>query len=81
MEVGIEWSFNPANAPHRGGAWERIIGLFKKHLSAAMLGDAPKFDTFNTTMTEIEAIMNRRPLTQISTDPRDNKAIPPMDLI
>ena len=81
MEEGIEWSFNPANAPHRGGAWERIIGLFKKHLSTALLGDAPKYDTFNTTVTEIEAIMNRRPLTQISTDSRDDKAITPMDLL
>ena len=81
MEEGIEWSFNPANAPHRGGAWERIIGLFKKHLSSALLGDTPKYDTFTTTVTEIEAIMNRRPLTQISTDSRDNQALTPMDLL
>ena len=81
MEEGIEWSFNPANAPHRGGSWERIIGLFKKHLTAALLGDTPRFDTFTTTVTEIEAIMNRRPLTQISTDSRDSKAITPMDLL
>ena len=80
-EEGIEWNFNPAHAPHRGGAWERIIGLFKKHLSAALLGDAPKYDTFTTTVTEIEAIMNRRPLTQISTDSKDSKAITPMDLL
>ena len=81
LEEGIEWTFNPANAPHRGGAWERIIGLFKKHLTAALLGDTPKFDTFATTVTEIEAIMNRRPITQISTDSRDTKAITPMDLL
>ena len=81
VEEGIEWSFNPANAPHRGGAWERIIGLFKKHLTAALLGDAPRFDTFATVVTEIESIMNRRPLTQISTDSRDGKALTPMDLL
>ena len=56
-------------------------GLFKKHLTAALLGDTPKFDTFATTVTEIEAIMNRRPITQISTDSRDTKAITPMDLL
>ena len=81
IEEGIEWNFNPANAPHRGGAWERIIGLFKKHLTAALLGDTPTFDTFSTTVTEIEAILNRRPLTQISTDSRDIKALTPMDLL
>ena len=81
MEEGIEWNFNPANAPHRGGAWERIIGIFKKHLTAALLGDTPKYDTFSTTITEIESIMNRRPLTQVSTDSRDSKAITPMDLL
>ena len=81
MEEGIEWNFNPAQAPHRGGAWERIIGLFKKHLTSALLGDTPKYDTFTTTVAEIEAIMNRRPLTQISTDSKDNHAITPMDLL
>ena len=81
MEEGIEWNFNPANAPHRGGAWERIIGLLKKHLTSALLGDTPKYDTFTTTVTEIEAIMNRRPLTQISTDSKDNQALTPMDLL
>ena len=26
---GIEWSFNPVNAPNRGGSWERNLGTCK----------------------------------------------------
>ena len=74
---GLKWSFIPPYAPHRGGAWERLIGIFKRHLSHALTGDALRHDTFLTVMTEIEAIMNRRPLTKLSTDSRDTSPLTP----
>ena len=32
QQRGLTWSFIPAGTPHRGGSWERVVGLFKRHL-------------------------------------------------
>ena len=78
---GITWQFNPPYAPHRGGVWERVVGLFKKTLSGISKGDVMHYETFVTAVTEAEGILNRRPLTQISTDSRDLEALTPNHLL
>ena len=78
---GIEWTFNPPYAPHRGGVWERIIGMFKRHLACVLAGEVPHLETFTTTITEIEGVMNKRPLTALSTDPRDTEALTPNHIL
>ena len=77
----ITWNFNPPHAPHRGGVWERVVGLFKKTLLGISKGDVLHFDTFVTAVVEAEGILNRRPLTHISTDPRDMEALTPNHLL
>ena len=77
----IIWQFNPPHAPHRGGTWERVVGLFKKTLSGISKGDVLHFDTFATAVTEAEGILNRRPLTHLSTDSRDMEALTPNHLL
>ena len=76
-KMGISWEFNPAWAPHRGGVWERIVSLFKKHLKIAVSGDILQDKTFETIVIECEAVLNRRPLTHISTDSKDIGALTP----
>ena len=78
---GIIWEFNPPNAPHRGGVWERVVGMFKKHLGKVASGDALQYDVFNTFIAEVEGILNRRPLTQISTDSKDVEALTPNHIL
>ena len=68
---GVEWPLIPAHTPHYGGVWERVVGLFKKHMATSMGGDPLHLDTFNTMIVEIEGILNRRPLTTLSDDSRD----------
>ena len=71
-KLGITWEFIPPRNPHRGGVWERVVGLMKAHMATALSsGDVPQIDTFVTTVIAIEAVVNRRPLTSVSSDSRD----------
>ena len=78
---GIEWNFIPPYAPNHGGVWERVVGLMKKHLKTALIGDKLHYETFSTIVTEIEGVLNRRPLTAISSDSRDFDALTPNHII
>ena len=78
---GFQWVFNPPYAPHRGGVWERIIALFKRHLKTALTGDAIRLETFMTIVVEVEGIMNRRPITSSSTEATDEEALTPLHLL
>ena len=78
---GLEWTFIPAGTPHYGGLWERVVGLFKKHIASATRGDILHVDTFNTIVIEIEGILNRRPLTPMSDDPNDTECLTPAHIL
>ena len=81
LERGLEWEFLPPYASHYAGVWERLVGLTKKHLAKMLPNEAVHHDTFHTIITEIESTLNRRPLTSVSTDPRDATALTPESLL
>ena len=73
----IEWHFNPPQASHMGGAWERLIRstrlILRSIVSEQLLND----EQLLTFMAEAEKILNDRPLTPVSSDPRDPLALTP----
>ncbi|XP_033121903.1 uncharacterized protein LOC117120914, partial [Anneissia japonica] len=80
-EREIEWVFNPPTASHMGGAWERLIRSTRKILKN-LLGEQVVCDeVLATVMTEVEGILNARPLTEISLDARDCQPLTPNHLI
>jgi len=39
------------------------------------------YDAFHTVLVAVEAILNRRPITQVSSDPKDVNALTPSDIL
>ena len=77
----ILWSFNPPAAPHMGGAWERLVrstkevmfGLIKDHVLTDL--------QLLAVLTEVESILNSRPLTHLSEDVSDLEPLTPSHIL
>ena len=81
VQRGIEWHFNPPGASHMGGVWERIIRSVRKILESLLQQQIVTDESLITIMTEVEAILNARPLTQLSMDPKDDEPLTPSHLL
>ncbi|XP_011859397.1 PREDICTED: uncharacterized protein LOC105556896 [Vollenhovia emeryi] len=73
----VNWHFIPARAPHFGGLWEAAVKTMKRHLKRTIGEASLTVSEMITVLTQIEAIMNSRPITPLSDDPRDLEALTP----
>lgn len=81
QQRGIEWQFNPPTASHMGGVWERMIRSIRKILKNLLQEQVVCDEVLLTVIAEVEAILNARPLTQLSLDPRDEEPLTPNHLL
>lgn len=77
------WKFNPAGAPHMGGAWERLVKSSKEVLSSLMNEQQKSLtdQQLHTLLTEVERILNSRPLTHLSDDIDDLEPLTPNHIL
>lgn len=73
----ITWKFSLPRAPHFVGLWEAAVKSFK-HPFIRTVGNAVfTFEQLQVYVCEIEAILNSRPLTPVSSDPIDLRPLTP----
>ena len=81
LQRDIQWLFNPPGGSHHGGIWERCIRSVRKVLAALLHEQRLDDESLPTFLCEVEAILNGRPLTSVSNDPRDLEALTPNHLL
>lgn len=64
-----------------GGMWERVIRSILKILTALLLQQLVNEEMLGTLMAEVPGILNRRPLTPVSNEPKDLQPLTPNHLL
>ena len=64
----IVWKFIPERSPHFGGLWEAAVKSFKIHLKRVASNVKLTFEEMTTLLAQIEACLNSRPLTPLTSD-------------
>lgn len=77
----IQFKFNPPGAPHFGGLWEREIRSLKSALNVTLGAQHVTEEVLSTVLTEIEGMLNSKPLGYVSSDVADVDPITPNSLL
>ncbi|XP_055522890.1 uncharacterized protein LOC129717073 [Wyeomyia smithii] len=73
----IDFKFIPARTPNFGGLWEAAVKSFKNTFKRTIGTRVLRYDEMLTVLSQVEAILNSRPITPISNDPNDFEALTP----
>ena len=74
---GTQWLFNPPAAPHFGGKWEAGVKSVKFHLKRVIGDHLLTYEEMSTFLSQVEAVLNSRPLCPLTEDPDDLRALTP----
>ena len=78
---GIKWSFIIELAPWMGGFYERLVGLVKQSLRKSIGKICLNTVQLETILTEVEAVVNSRPLVYVGADLNSGFALTPGDFL
>lgn len=73
----IAWKFLPPRAPNFGGLWESGVKSFKHHLKRTVADAKLFYEEFLTVVTQVEGILNSRPISPLSSHSSDLEPLTP----
>ena len=76
-QKGVKWNFSPPGAPHFGGTHEVMVKAAKKAIYAVLSNSDVMDEELITVVAGAESLLNSRPLTYQSADPRDDIPLMP----
>lgn len=75
--MNTKFHFNPSISPWMGGIWERGVGSIKHHLKRTVGDRVLTYEELSTVLTQIEAILNSRPISPLSENAEDLDILTP----
>ena len=81
VRQGIQWKFIVELAPWMGGFYERLVGITKRALRKTLGNQRLTEKQLSTVLTEIEAIVNSRPLVYVDEDINSSMVLTPTDFL
>ncbi|XP_053690797.1 uncharacterized protein LOC128739342 [Sabethes cyaneus] len=76
-----EWQFLPPSSPHMGGSWERLVQIVKTNLLQINQQRPLTDEILRNLLTEIENLINSRPLTHVPVDNPEAPVLTPNHFI
>ncbi len=73
----FHWHFIPARTPHFGGLWEAGVKSMKTLLRKLISPHPLRFHELSTLLTEVESILNSRPLTPVNSTSSEDPILTP----
>lgn len=76
-DQGIAWHFIPPYTPNFGGLWKAGVKSAKYHIKRTIGNAILTYEDFSTLLTQIESVLNSRPLAALTSDPNDPEPLTP----
>ncbi|GFW60030.1 integrase catalytic domain-containing protein [Trichonephila clavipes] len=76
-DKGIHWKFIVERAPWWGGFYERLVKTIKDPLRKILGRELLTFEELSTILSEVEVIVNHRPLIYVENDPGEPEPLTP----
>ena len=77
----IDWHFNPPQASHFGGSWERLVRSIRRVLTSLTQKVVFTDEELVTLVAEVEVVVNSRPLTPVTFVENIERPLFPIDLL